>query len=363
MQGLNCPGLSATAHQTIEQCILSAASQRISSVDLFDLTWQRVYNKEYQCSLLIQEVMKDDSEVANRFLVAGADANAANGRGNTALDFAAWRGNLELLKCLQTAGSDVEAVNMVGPPALHIAARFGHLEIANYLLGLGLDPDQLNNSKISPFHLAAHAGYVDIMKAFLQASGDPWLLDGFGRSALDWTSTYPPARRAFASQYRDYRATSTQVTNERREQTIRDLLQTERSERLPFGVFGRLLLRSGHESDGLTALKNCRDAICDLCLEPARALRYVCGTCTDTDLCEECFGRYNKGEYIRSCREHKFLELQIPDGGTSGELFINALGETFEQWLHRLRDQWQDAQKFESQELRAQELEAQSWRL
>jgi hypothetical protein len=127
--------------------------------------------------------------------------------GVTALYVAAQNGHLKVMNRLLEAGADAKAVKSNGWTALHVAAQKGHLGVVNLLLGLGFRPDDLDYASMSPFHLAAQCGRVEVMEAFLQASGDPWLLDGFGLNVLDWASKNPPACQAMRALYSDYQPT------------------------------------------------------------------------------------------------------------------------------------------------------------
>jgi ankyrin repeat protein len=63
----------------------------------------------------------------------GADVNASNGFGNTALMLAAEKGHAEAVALLLQRGADVDATNNRGRTALQMAAKHGRAGIAGML--------------------------------------------------------------------------------------------------------------------------------------------------------------------------------------------------------------------------------------
>jgi hypothetical protein len=68
--------------------------------------------------------------------------------------------------------------------------------------------------------------------------------------------------------------------------------------------------------------------------------RYVCKLCAETDLCEPCFTKYSGCEGLRNCSGHTFLKVPSQAWGILKPLQVNAAGETLEEWLERLKRQW-----------------------
>ena len=69
----------------------------------------------------------------------GADVNAKNGVGNTALMNAAYYDRPEFVRVLISGGADINAVNQIGYTALMNAASTGRTEIVGELLIAGAD--------------------------------------------------------------------------------------------------------------------------------------------------------------------------------------------------------------------------------
>lgn len=80
-------------------------------------------------------------EVIRRLIEAGADVNARNNDGWTALMKAATVGNIEVVKLLLKAGADINAKNIRGDKALSCAKKAGHQKIIQLLRGAGAKED------------------------------------------------------------------------------------------------------------------------------------------------------------------------------------------------------------------------------
>jgi len=100
---------------------------------------------------------------------AGADVNASNSCGNTALHEVAWHGELTLMKALIDAGADVSAANGAGWTPLHHAARNGHLDCTKALIQAGANVDSGNVEGCTPLHDAVQFGHEECMQALIEA--------------------------------------------------------------------------------------------------------------------------------------------------------------------------------------------------
>ncbi|MDE2981937.1 MAG: ankyrin repeat domain-containing protein [Gemmatimonadota bacterium] len=119
--------------------------------------------------------MAGDIAAVRALLADGADVNAAQGDGMTALHWAAERGNAELAEMLLYAGAAVEPVTRIGGyTPLHIAARTGSDAVALMLLGAGADAAApAPGTGTTPLHLAATAGSAPLIAALLDRGADP----------------------------------------------------------------------------------------------------------------------------------------------------------------------------------------------
>ena len=98
-----------------------------------------------------------DIEIARMLLAAGADPeieSAPDDDNSTALENAAYTGNLELAKVLIAAHADVNHRNLWGWSALHLAVQHARFEIVRLLIAHGADVNLANNLGKTPISLA-----------------------------------------------------------------------------------------------------------------------------------------------------------------------------------------------------------------
>ena len=117
---------------------------------------------------------RGDLAAVRLLLRDGADVNAAQGDGMTALHWAAERGNRELAEVLLYAGARVDAGTRIGHyTPLHLAARAAHGQVVTLLLDAGADPEaRTTNSGASALHLAAGAGDPSVIDGLVKAGAD-----------------------------------------------------------------------------------------------------------------------------------------------------------------------------------------------
>ena len=111
-----------------------------------------------------------DLATVRRLLRGGADVNAAQGDGMTALHWAAERGDEALGEVLIYAGARVDAGTRIGHyTPLHLAARAAHAPVVELLLRAGSDPNaKTTNSGASPLHLAAASGDARVVALLVE---------------------------------------------------------------------------------------------------------------------------------------------------------------------------------------------------
>ncbi len=108
---------------------------------------------------LVDAARRGEVELVRSMLDDGADVNAAQGDGLTALHASAERGHVEIAKLLIAAGADLDAETRIGHyTPLHLAGRGGHGHVVLALAEAGADVSRAtSNTGVTPLHLAASA--------------------------------------------------------------------------------------------------------------------------------------------------------------------------------------------------------------
>lgn len=88
---------------------------------------------------LIAACWKGHTEILALLVEHGADVNAKNNDGWTALMLASQNGHVDVVNCLLSHGADVNAKNERGATALMAASQNGHVEVVTCLLNHGAD--------------------------------------------------------------------------------------------------------------------------------------------------------------------------------------------------------------------------------
>ena len=108
--------------------------------------------------------------------------------------WAAANDDLELVRALIKAGANVEATNQFGTTALTEAAIIGSAPIIDALLKAGADPNTKNPEGETPLMAVARSGKVDAAKRLLEAGADVNAKESFGgQTALMWAAAQSQA--------------------------------------------------------------------------------------------------------------------------------------------------------------------------
>ena len=119
--------------------------------------------------------MRGDVVAVQALLAEGADVNAPQGDGMTALHWAALNGDASLARVLLDAEADVAAGTRIGfYTPLHLAGQSGAGEVVEMLLGAGADPSTPTEGAgaATPLHFAASSGNVRAVEALVAAGAD-----------------------------------------------------------------------------------------------------------------------------------------------------------------------------------------------
>jgi ankyrin repeat protein len=117
--------------------------------------------------------MRHDTAEVRRLIQSGADVNATQADGATALHWAAYHGDASLASLLLDAGADVAAANRNGSTPMWLAASRGDAAVIKALLDKGADADEELPLGRRPLMLAARSGNEEAVRALLAKGADP----------------------------------------------------------------------------------------------------------------------------------------------------------------------------------------------
>ncbi len=113
--------------------------------------------------------MKRDLEAVRTLIKGGADVNAAQGDGMTALHWASRNGDAELAQMLLFAGANVKATTRLGGyTPLLLAAEQGHAAVISALLAAGADAKAANALGTTALMMAASSGNATAVTSLVE---------------------------------------------------------------------------------------------------------------------------------------------------------------------------------------------------
>jgi len=115
----------------------------------------------------------------------GANVNAVNNEGLTALMIATSGGNVEAINALCDKGADVNVVRNNGFTAFMGAAMYGHVEAIKALHQLGAKIDKVDNKGYTALILAANNGHVEAIETLLELGAEIDKANNYRRTALN----------------------------------------------------------------------------------------------------------------------------------------------------------------------------------
>lgn len=114
----------------------------------------------------------DDAEMVGLLVRAGANVNAVNRYGASALAEACTNGNAAIVKLLLESGADANTRMKGGETALMLASRSGNPETVEALLAHGATPHQRERRDQTALMWAAAAGHAQVVRALIDAGAD-----------------------------------------------------------------------------------------------------------------------------------------------------------------------------------------------
>lgn len=121
-------------------------------------------------------------------LAAKADVNAAQVDGTTALHWAAYHDEAEVVDSLLAAGAKAEAPNRYGITPLLLACENGNEAIVRALVAAGADPNTKQHGGETALMIASRTGKPGAVKVLLEAGAEVDAKDRKDQTALMWAA-------------------------------------------------------------------------------------------------------------------------------------------------------------------------------
>src|SRR5262249_862512 len=149
---------------------------------------------------------KGQGEVVRLLLRRGANVDAADSDGWTALMWACRGGHLDIAETLLARGADISRTIVdKRANALHLAAQNGHLAAVRALIPHGAAVDAIEARGATPLHLAVNGGRAEVVQFLLDHGADPSARLYSGMTTLELARNQNPLmldglKRAVAAQ-------------------------------------------------------------------------------------------------------------------------------------------------------------------
>ncbi|WP_417611730.1 ankyrin repeat domain-containing protein [Owenweeksia hongkongensis] len=141
-------------------------------------------------ALLLAAASDKDFALMNYFTGKGLDVKAKDNDGNSAFNYAARTGNIDMMEQLVKAGVEYKGLNKEGGNAMLFAARgtrnaSNGIEVYKYLEKKGVKPNVVTNEGTTPLHLlAGRSEDMEVLKYFIKKGVNPNQVDADGNNAL-----------------------------------------------------------------------------------------------------------------------------------------------------------------------------------
>ena len=136
---------------------------------------------------VIEAVKAGDLETVRTLIADGADVDARQGDGATALHWAAHRNDPDAADLLIDAGGSVNAANALGATPLWLAAMNGSAPVVGRLLAAGANVNVALTMGETPLMTAARTGNLEVVELLLEHGADVNAAEHErGQSALMW---------------------------------------------------------------------------------------------------------------------------------------------------------------------------------
>jgi ankyrin repeat protein len=158
---------------------------------------------------------KGDKAAVRALIQQKADVNVAQADGATAIQWAAYRNDLEIADLLIAAGANVKTPNRDGATPLALASINGSGPMIGKLLTAGADANERDTNQETPLMFAARNGNVDAIKVLVDHKADVNAKEKLrGTTALMWAAeqVHPEAVKALVAAGADFAAATNNDT-------------------------------------------------------------------------------------------------------------------------------------------------------
>ena len=153
------------------------------------------FHQDEKGDQLIDSAAMGDIEQVQAWLQAGANKDAINQYGETALIFAASKGHTDVVVHLLSVGANKEAFNLTGETALTFAADYDHADVIEKLILSGANKEATNQDGRTALMFSAANGHAAALSQLIKAGANIEALDNAHESAISYAAMH--RREAF----------------------------------------------------------------------------------------------------------------------------------------------------------------------
>jgi ankyrin repeat protein len=145
-------------------------------------------------------VQKGDRKAALELISQGADVNALQPDGTSALHWAVYQVDVELVDALLRAEAKADVTNNFGSSALSEAITLGNATLVEKLLDAGADANYRNQDNQTALMLAASISNYDIAALLVERGADVNVIEKMtGQTALMWAASDTTRDRRYSA--------------------------------------------------------------------------------------------------------------------------------------------------------------------
>ena len=131
------------------------------------------------------------SEVLHALSNSGAQVNAINKRGRTALMIAIEKGHIDGINVLLKAGADPNIIDVDGNTCLHCSILWDcRTEVLHTMIDNGAQVNATNKNGLTALMMASYCGYLNGINMLLRAGADPNVINANGSTCLHFASCH-----------------------------------------------------------------------------------------------------------------------------------------------------------------------------